>query len=339
MADEIEKTIAPLRAVLVDESVDMGKRYRALFSLKFLACRQPPNELSVPAIEAIAAAFGSESELLKHECAYCLGQTKNNAAAKLLQDCLMDKSQHVMCRHEAGEALGALNHFDSLEMLRGVRDDEKEPIPLRETCELAVARIEYEHSKLAEEEKLKKSDFTSIDPAPPLPLAVKPPTIEELKAILVSEEQPLFQRYRAMFALRDLASPPDLPTALPAVLALSEALVADTSALFKHEVAFVFGQLQHPAAIPALVCALADPSQAHMVRHEAAEALGDLGDQPGVECVLRKYLNDPEPVVRESCIVALDMAEFEKSDQMEYALMPEDLKAKRGYAEEAAEKK
>ncbi|KAI5289887.1 deoxyhypusine hydroxylase [Ascosphaera aggregata] len=287
---EIEKKIVPLRNVLVDEDVDMGKRYRALFSLKYLACQQPPTDLSAPAIEAIAAAFVSKSELLKHECAYCLGQTKNDAAAKYLQDCLADESQHIMCRHEAGEALGALNHYGSLELLRKVRDDEKEAIPLRETCELAVARIEYEHSKLAQEEELKASDFASIDPAPPLPLAVKPPTIDELKDILIT---------------------------------LSEALVADTSALFKHEVAFVFGQLSHPASIPALVCALSDVSQAHMVRHEAAEALGNMGDEPGVEIVLRKYLNDPEPVVRESVIVALDMAEFEKNQEKEYALIPE----------------
>lgn len=152
---EIESTILPLRKVLVDEDEDMGKRYRALFSLKYLACQQPPTELSEPAIEAIAAAFGSKSELLKHECAYCLGQTKNEAAVGYLQDCLKDESQHIMCRHEAGEALGALNHAGSLDLLRKVRDDEKEAIPLRETCELAVARIEYEHSKLAKEEKLK----------------------------------------------------------------------------------------------------------------------------------------------------------------------------------------
>ncbi|KAI5305442.1 40S ribosomal protein S21 [Ascosphaera pollenicola] len=330
---EIERVIVPLRKVLInEEEKDMGKRYRALFSLKYLACQQPPTELSVPAIEAIAAAFASESELLKHECAYCLGQTRNEAAVSYLQECLKDESQHIMCRHEAGEALGALNHFGSLDLLRKVRDDETQAIPLRETCELAVARIEYEHSKLAQEEKLKKryekrdmiwSDFVSIDPAPPLPLAVAPPTIDELKDILIDEKQPLFQRYRAMFALRDLASPPDLPTARAAVDALSKALMSETSALFKHEVAFVFGQLCHPASIPALVCALSDVSQAPMVRHEAAEALGDMGDEPGVEIVLRKHLNDPEPVVKESCIVALDMAEYEKSQEKEYALIPQ----------------
>lgn len=134
--------------------------------------------------------------------------------------------------------------------------------------------------------------------------------------------QPLFMRYRAMFALRDLASPPSRPTAVPAVLALAKGL-ADSSALFRHEIAFVFGQLSHPASIPALTEALSNVEEASMVRHEAAEALGSLGEEEGVEEILKRFLNDKEKVVRESVIVALDMAEHEQSGNAEYALIPE----------------
>jgi deoxyhypusine monooxygenase len=125
-----------------------------------------------------------------------------------------------------------------------------------------------------------------------------------------------------MFALRDLASPPDLPTAIPAVLSLAKGL-KDPSALFRHEVAFVFGQLCHPAAIPSLTATLSDQQEVGMVRHEAAEALGSLGDEEGVEETLRIFLNDPEQVVRDSVIVALDMAEYEKNGTKEYALLPD----------------
>jgi deoxyhypusine monooxygenase len=125
-----------------------------------------------------------------------------------------------------------------------------------------------------------------------------------------------------MFALRDLSSPPDAPTAIPAVLSLAKGFT-DPSALFRHEIAFVFGQLSHPASIPSLVAALSDLKEASMVRHEAAEALGSLGDEDGVEDVLRRFLNDSEEVVRESVVVALDMAEFERSGGLEYALVPE----------------
>lgn len=121
-----------------------------------------------------------------------------------------------------------------------------------------------------------------------------------------------------MFALRDLSSPPDLPTAVPAVHALASGF-SDPSALFRHEIAFVFGQLSHPASIPSLIECLSNTKEESMVRHEAAEALGSLGDEDGVEDVLRGFLDDPEQVVRESIVVALDMAEFEKSGSAEYA--------------------
>lgn len=124
-----------------------------------------------------------------------------------------------------------------------------------------------------------------------------------------------------MFALRDLSSPPDLPTAVPAVQALARGF-ADPSALFRHEIAFVFGQLSHPASIPSLIETLSNQKEASMVRHEAAEALGSLGEEEGVEDVLKKFLDDPEQVVRDSVIVALDMAEYERTGDMEYATVP-----------------
>lgn len=145
--------------------------------------------------------------------------------------------------------------------------------------------------------------------------------IDKLEATLLDTKQPLFVRYRAMFGLRDLASPPDLPTAVPAIQALAKGLT-DPSALFRHEIAFVFGQLSHPASIPALVSCLSNLKEQSMVRHEAAEALGSLGEEEGVEEVLKKFLNDAEQVVRESVVVALDMAEFERGGEVEYALIP-----------------
>jgi deoxyhypusine monooxygenase len=148
-------------------------------------------------------------------------------------------------------------------------------------------------------------------------------SIPELQEKLLDPILPLFERYRAMFALRDLSSPPDLPTAVPAILALASGF-KDPSALFRHEVAFVFGQLSHPASIPSLVATLSNSKEESMVRHEAAEALGSLGDEEGVEDILRGFLDDPEQVVRDSVVVALDMAEFEKNGEREYAIITDD---------------
>ena len=138
--------IAPLRAALVSEATPLAVRFRALFSLKHHASEQPPTSYTLPAIHAIAAAFSSPSALLKHELAYCLGQTSNLAAVPFLRTVLEDRGEDAMCRHEAAEALGALGDWASLDMLRGLRDDAGEAEVVRETCEIAVGRIEWEHS-------------------------------------------------------------------------------------------------------------------------------------------------------------------------------------------------
>jgi deoxyhypusine monooxygenase len=55
-----------------------------------------------------------------------------------------------------------------------------------------------------------------------------------------------------------------------------------------------------------------------MVRHECAEALGAIATD---QCrqVLMRYLDDDEVIVRESCQVALDIADYENSHDFQYA--------------------
>lgn len=334
---ETDLTIQALRKTLTTEQVPLAARFRALFSLKHFACLKPPTSQTLPAIHSIAAAFTSPSALLKHELAYCLGQTKNDNAIPFLRAVLENKSEDAMCRHEAAEALGALADNGSIEIMMAMKNDEQEPEVVRETCDIAVDRIRWETSAARHAEKLrlryealqrqcsstnKRSDFASIDPAPPLPLDSEVPSIDTLQDQLLDTSLPLFKRYRAMFALRDLASPPHLPTAEPAIQALSQGFT-DPSALFRHEIAFVFGQLSHPASIPSLVSTLRNHDEVPMVRHEAAEALGSLGEEIGVTDILKDFLHDPEQVVRESVVVALDMAEYERSGETEYALIPQ----------------
>lgn len=151
-----EQVVVSLRQALTNESVPLARRFRALFSLKHLASQRPPTPQTIPAIEAIAAAFLSPSALLKHELAYCLGQTKNDAAIPYLLRVLQDRDEDAMCRHEAAEALGALAAVESLELLKAMKSDEDEPTVVRETCDIAVDRILWETSPDRKSEELKQ---------------------------------------------------------------------------------------------------------------------------------------------------------------------------------------
>ncbi len=151
----IDTTILSLRKALTSEIVPLARRFRALFSLKHLAC-QAPSTQTTAAIDAIAAGFTSPSALLKHELAYCLGQTKNLEAVPYLRTVLEDRGEDAMCRHEAAEALGALGDVGSLYIMKTMRDDEDEPTVVRETCDIAVDRIQWESSDQRKAEQLKQ---------------------------------------------------------------------------------------------------------------------------------------------------------------------------------------
>jgi deoxyhypusine monooxygenase len=83
----------------------------------------------------------------------------------------------------------------------------------------------------------------------------------------------------------------------------------DKSKLFRHEIAYVLGQMMEPATVPALFKVLQNESEHKMVRHEAAEALGAIGTEEA-EMMLEKYKEDEQTVVRESCEVALDVIDY-----------------------------
>lgn len=291
MANLVDKVEA-VGNVLNNHERPLKERFRALFTLKNIG--------GPGAIKAISDCFQDSSALLKHELAYCLGQMQDPEALAVLYDILSNIEEHPMVRHEAGEAIGAICSVNSLPILKKFIDD---PAPeVAETCQLAIQRIEW-YSKNNDK---KKSVYNTVDPTPSLNLS----DVKSLKEILLNNEIDLFDRYKAMFALRDINSP-------ESILALCEGLFTG-GALFRHEIAFVLGQLQNEISIPYLIKALEDSSQNEMVRHECAEALGSIANE---ECfnILRLFLKDESRVVRESCDVALDMADYEMSNEFQYA--------------------
>jgi len=131
-----------------------------------------------------------------------------------------------------------------------------------------------------------------------------------LQNILCNENQKMFQRMRALFALRNIGGN-------DSVDALASAFNSN-SALLKHEIAYVLGQMQNSHALPCLIDRLADNEENVMVRHEAAEALGAIGDQRAME-VLSAFVKDNEIVVAESCEVAIDLLNYVASNNLDYS--------------------
>lgn len=285
--------IVLIGSVLNDASRPLKERFRALFTLKNIG--------GDIAVECISKCFKDPSALLKHELAYCLGQMQDENALQILITVLKDTSQEPMVRHEAGEALGAIGCVSVLDILKEYASDPV--IEVAETCQLAVKRIQWLQENCIER---KATVYDTVDPAPPSTYS----DLQTLKTVLLDDTADLFERYRAMFALRNMRSE-------ESTLALAQALTVG-SALFRHEVAFVLGQLQDEASVPYLIKCLEDKNQNEMVRHECAEALGAIATD---DCfaILQKYLEDDKRVVKESCEIALDMCEYENSPEFQYA--------------------
>merc|ERR1712130_617520 len=104
-----------------------------------------------------------------------------------------------------------------------------------------------------------------------------------------------------MFTLRDMGTE-------RAAVAVCKGFGAK-SALLRHEVAFVLGQMMQKVSIGPLEKVLRNTKEHGMVRHEAAEALGSVAEEAG-KPLLEELRTDKEPLVSESCDVALDLYSF-----------------------------
>ncbi|XP_066262950.1 deoxyhypusine hydroxylase [Euwallacea similis] len=289
-----ETQVRSIGDVLNNPARPLKERFRALFTLRNIG--------GTTAIQNIEKCFQDDSALLKHELAYCLGQMQDTTANPILVQVLENVNEHPMVRHEAAEALGAIGSPEMIQILQKFKNDQS--VEVAETCELALERIKWVQNP--DSTNLSDNPYHSVDPAPPTQLN----NVLQLKTILIDPKETLFNRYRAMFSLRNLRTK-------EAIEVLGEGL-KHGGALFKHEIAFVLGQLQDKHSIKYLRSSLEDCGENEMVRHECAEALGAIATE---ECmnVLNKYLNDDKQVVKESCIIALDMCEYENSPEFQYA--------------------
>ncbi|MCO5585668.1 hypothetical protein L7F22_039604 [Adiantum nelumboides] len=245
---------------LLDPSLPISQRFRALFSLRNLRGRGPR--------EALISATRDSSNLLAHEAAFALGQMQDTEAISALKTILKNReSYHPIVRHEAAEALGAIGQADSVTILnKTLREDPAQEV--KETCSLALRRIEQVQSM-----NDIGSRFLTVDPAMPATIT----SVVELRKMLLDENLAMYDRYAALFALRNDGG-------MEAVRAIISALQCQ-SALLKHEVAYVLGQLQNKETTTALMETLKDVNEHPMVRHEAAEALGAIAGFVQDRCI------------------------------------------------------
>jgi deoxyhypusine monooxygenase len=229
-------------------SQPITKRTIAAFHLRTLGTSE------AVAVVAEALMMREDGALMRHELAYILGQMRNRDACPFLTSILEDESDDILVRHESAEALGAIGHSSSIALLEKYS---KHPASeISETCQIAIELINWKLQQEALEESKgnHRGLYLSVDPAPPLTEAL---SIADLQKSLLDPSLSLFHRYRAMFSLRDANSD---SSALALVSGFD-----DKSALFRHEIAFVLGQMQRTVTIPGLADILKNKGEHRMV--------------------------------------------------------------------------
>lgn len=320
-------SLPALTAAILRPGAPVAHRMRGIFALRGLpagpATRGPLSTLLTR----------DPSALVRHEAAYALGQMQDTGAAGVLGEVLANTAEDVMVRHEAAEALGAIGDPAAVPLLTRYLEDER--VEVRETCVLALARLGAAACGGGGRDDAgggaaaagdgpapaaaagtggvgggADPAFHSVDPVvvPSTPAAAAR-TVSDWATDLASTSAPLASRYAALFALRAARGTPEEDAAVDALCAA--AADASDSALLRHEVCYVLGQMAPRRAVGPLAAVLAQAGAPPMVRHEAAEALGAIGGAD-VEALLRDYTGEAEgeAVVRESCEVALDMSEW-----------------------------
>jgi deoxyhypusine monooxygenase len=285
-----------IQSVLLDEGSSVKARYRVLFHAR----KGAPSMSEASELLLQTLPFQKDSVLLRHEFAYVLGQLEEKAATSTLRQILHDEEEDCIVRHEAAEALAALGEMELVDELDTLAQ-QTTSVPLRHTCELAVDGL---RKKALEGEAVPicMCQYTSVDPASGL-LGATDADVPAAAAALLNESLPLFERYEGLFTLRNVGG-------AASIEALAKALLNDTSsAVLRHEVAFVLAQMEDEASVVALTASLARLDEHAMVRHEAAIALGTIGTLEADE-VLRKYVNDFDQLVGESCEVALQTSAY-----------------------------
>lgn len=117
-------------------------------------------------------AISDESALLGHEAAYVLGQIGSAHALPILKSTLADERRDPMVRHEvrvdfllrkgaglvltfaqAAEAMAAISDPSVLPILEQYAQDKE--VAVRETCEIAIAKIKWDHGPGAGQPRIK----------------------------------------------------------------------------------------------------------------------------------------------------------------------------------------
>lgn len=304
---EKEKSCKKLGEIMADPKAKVEDKYTSIFELKGMGNEESAKTL----MENFKKLNGSE--LLMHEVTYALGQyppALKQLVMPFLINVINDEAEFAVVRHEAAEGLS--NFGDDADQILPIFQKYKDYKieVLRDTCRLAYDKVKNYHElkqKYGTQyngTKEPSAPFTEAEMSKMIP-DDKLSIYEKVEKLVLSKDHPLFQKYRGMYLLRDKA---DEKSVQALCKFLDQKNWEATGVLLRHEVCFILGQLEKKAhnAIPQLKASI-ESKENEVVRHEALIAYGAIAQDKEY---LKKFVNDPDRIVKESAIVALHTIDY-----------------------------
>ncbi|KAF7685691.1 Deoxyhypusine hydroxylase [Cucumispora dikerogammari] len=287
-------------------------KIRTIFVLRNINC-----PLSVLLLIFLLDKEDHTNILVKHEIGYVIGQMRQPISIPFLFKHLLDSNQDSITRHECAEALGNFSIYD-INMYYGggvgvLENLIKNPIDIiSESCYLAFKKLQsnsnkyvdiitamrtnidmntyikqYEDTIAVIENSL--SPFNSFDPSFPA---------DKYDDMFLDDNGDLYARYKIMFYLRNLNNAYSIEKLCKGFKCKSK--------LFRHEIAFVMGQMQNPDTLKILEEVIMNEEEEDIVRHEALESIGSIGGDKADE-ILKKFVKHEVKILRDSAVVGLDI--------------------------------
>lgn len=285
--------------------------------LAILALKHYKNDEAAKALEE-GYPFLGESELLRHDVMYWMGQMRATNSVKFLIERVHDVNEKSVVRHEAGEALSNMidikeqiipeleKHWDSPDTL------------LRSTVRVGVPKLKT----INENSRYGKKYGGTMEPAEPFNQAeveeylakknIPTPTShaellekvhEELKKSYDDVDE--WTKYRLIYFLRDTNDKRSKEILSDMLLAKNRGA---TSPLLRHELCFILGQVNNNEECihAALKEASLDEEEHPVVRHEAILSFYDITKD---EAFVDQFFKHPNQLIRESVELASKMGE------------------------------
>lgn len=308
-------SIEDCKAIYLKPTTDeehVVKKYTAMMTLRTIG-----NEEAAKVLEEGYALLG-ESELLRHDVMYCMGQMRVPRSLTFLLEHMNNPEEQSIVRHEAGEAL-ANYHQQKDEIIPEMKKHwDSEDSLLKSTVHVGVGKLET----LTPESSYGKKYQGTIEPAEPFS---EPQLLEYFKKIGIEEvsekaeiykkcleillkpysEIGEFYKYRICYYLRNEATPKSKEVLCELLKAENREVI---SPLLRHELGFILGQINEKDAVieARLKEVSVDETEHPVVRHEAILSFYDVTkDQEFID----QFVKHENQLIRESVKVAIAMGD------------------------------